>query len=126
MTEFTIGSQWKTRGGSSAIVVAMDGCVGYALNVYHSKDGYVRSHCEESGRVHNGAVTDFDLIEPWKDPVVHEGWVNVYKFPDNKEIETGQGIYKERAIADRVTPISDNKPYRIACIPIKFTEGEGL
>lgn len=49
-------------------------------------------------------------------PVVHEGWVNIYSHSEVSQIwET-----KEKA------DMAAAKSARVACIPIKFTEGEGL
>ena len=124
MSKFPIGSQWKTHGGWRAVVVD---CDGKRPIVWHSKDNSIRD-CDSSGYDYDGygigagIVTDTNFIPtPWKEPiepVVCEGWINVHKL--YREMH----FYNRRENADAGKDEGDSE--RIACIPIKFTEGEGL
>lgn len=112
---------YKTRGGWRAVVVKFhpetqsylvwhdtpgrDDTVGHSVNGYY-----------EGTPVHPGTTPEsYDLIEEWFDLVTHEGWLNFYK--DGP----GTDIQKTRECADRIANAG-----RVACIRIKFTEGEGL
>lgn len=126
MTEFTIGSQWKTCGGWRAVVVDYNGS---RPVFWHSKDQKSLDHdidgYETEGYAVGQSVNMLDKNafepEPWKEPVVHEGWINIRTYFDDGGdqrmhwFETKDGADNCRSCADR-----------IACIPIKFTEGEGL
>ena len=124
--KFKIGTEWKTRGGWRAVVVAYDEGKGFPITAWvesnpHSREDDIILTCE--GKFFKECVivdTDelvfqqLDLIEPWIEPVVHEGWVNVYGGNS-----TNFSACKE---------VADSRAYstRIACIKVKFTEGENL
>ena len=121
MNKFPIGSQWKTHGGWRAVIVDYDG---ERPIVWHSKDNSIRD-IDSTGYDYDGygigpgIITGTDFIPtPWEGPVVHEGWINVHK------LYTEMHFYNRRENADIGKDEGDSK--RIACIPIKFTEGEGL
>ena len=122
MSEFTIGSQWKARGGRMAVVVGYNN--NYAPDSVHAFSavieyggGFKIIRYTSIGTVYmsNCDKDQYDLIEPWKEPVVHEGWVNFY--PDY----ISEDFHVSHRIADDMSGTD-----RIACIKIKFTEGEGL
>lgn len=74
MSKFTIGSQWKTRGGWRAVVVEHD--TKY-MRVYHSNCKSAIGH-EPNGRLSDsGNDAAEDLIEPWPEPRTGTVWVHV-------------------------------------------------
>ncbi len=121
MSKFTIGSQWKTRGGWRAIVVRIPRFDGEDFVCFHDMsyneiDTY--RHFEDGRYAGHSTRGRHDLIEPWQEPVVHEGWINVHK------LYTEMYFYNRRENAD--ADKDEGNSERIACIKIKFTEGEGL
>lgn len=126
MNEFKIGTQWKTREGHRAIIVShndnYEGSTHEFIAARDAGNGYVEFiNYTAAGRVHESCIekNKYDLIEPWKEPVVYEGWVNVYKAADCEMVNFG-ALHKTKEQADR------KKMYRIACIQVKVTAGEGL
>lgn len=106
MTKFTVGSQWKTRNGTRAVVVKDMGDLGPL--VWHEDT------CEVLQYNKYGCYncdTDCDLIEPW--PKSGELWVNIY--PNRAH------NYETKKLADEYAD-SD----RLACVRVEWTEGEGL
>lgn len=75
MSEFTIGSQWKTRGGWRAVVVT-DAANGKNLCSWQNscRDGSIKYH-NEKGVCYKDP--DYDLIEPWPEPHIGTVWVHV-------------------------------------------------
>lgn len=114
MRKFTIGSQWKTRGGHRAMIVSLGGLM--TLGVWHEDGNIALGHTDNG--MSKSELSNHDLIEPWQEPVVHEGWINVHK------LYTEMHFYNDRENADADKNEGDSE--RIACIKIKFTEGEGL
>jgi hypothetical protein len=80
-------------------------------HVWHS-DHSVRYHTE-NGRIQSGLSSPLDLIEPWVEKKKHDVWVNIY---DEFAL-----MHPTREQADRKRGTNC-----IACINIKFTEGDGL
>jgi len=109
MNKFEIGTQWKTRGGRRAVVVAMydDGS---GFKAWHSEEGWTRAHSMDGSRIH---PDDYDLIEPWSEPRKGEFWVNVY--------EDAHWTYRTEKAANH-----GGGTDRIACVKVNWTEGEGL
>lgn len=113
MNKFEIGTQWKTRGGWRAVVVAEinDGQLlvwhRVCVEQVHDTHGH---NLRNNGEKYNSPAEDFDLIEPWKDPIEHEVWINMYPHQSS----TKQG-------ADEVA-----KEERLACVKVRYTEGDGL
>lgn len=122
--KYEIGSQWKTRGGWRAMVLAND-TVGVNdreeyLRVWHSDlSDTIRLQYADNGKNGHGETNNYDLIEPWSEPVVHEGWVNIYP-PRSSDNVFDCGMIGTRKRCDAISKD------RIACVKIKFTEGEGL
>jgi hypothetical protein len=106
--KFEIGSQWKTRSGCRAVVVEHTNT---GLVVWHS-NYETRRHAANGN--HDPAPSCFDLIEPWVEKKKHDVWVNMYS-----DSITVTHPSKERADFHRVSNC-------LACINIKFTEGDGL
>lgn len=107
--KFEIGSQWKTKGGWRAIVLNTH------INgfwIWHNNPSIVLS-CDSQGEGVRG--TKYDLETPWKEPVVHEGWVRMHKY--KADVDT-RGFYKNKpmGMGDDCTDL----------VKVKFTEGEGL
>jgi len=120
--KYEIGTEWKTRGGWRAMIVgAAD-----ELTVWH--EGFIDQLHDSSGLnmrneddSYSSPEEEFDLIEPWKEPIVHEGWFNVYRRSYGFVLGLARPQTKEQCDADH-----SNFDNRIACVPLNFTEGEGL
>ncbi len=126
--KYEIGTQWKTRGGWRAMVVDIPERGGSFL-VWHSNqpqtpvshalvDG---SRVQSCGRIEDADLykQGYDLIEPWSEPVIHEFFVNFY----DSDYVSG---FTTRGAANNHADNEMRHQKRIACIKIKFTEGEGL
>ncbi len=119
MTKFTIGSQRKTRGGWRAVVVEL--LDNNQILVWHGggyRDQIHDSHglnLKGDDDTYNSPEKDFDLIEPWVEPVKHKGFLNIYPNDVLHSTEEVARIYADQHLAEP-----------IACIEIEFTEGEGL
>lgn len=110
---------YKTRGGWKAVYLGED------------KDGHVWAHHTidrqiiayshlDNGQCIGGGYADYDITSEWKEPVLHEGWVNVVKSLDGK---FHQLILEQHDTKEDADWCAQD---RIACVRIKFTEGEGL
>jgi hypothetical protein len=108
--KFKIGSVWKTRGGWRAVVVDNNGKY---VTVWHKKKRDVLLHNQDGTLC--DCPGDFDLIEPWVEPKVRDVWVNVH------EDSATAFLYETKEDADYGRGVSC-----IACINVKFKEGEGL
>lgn len=125
-SKFEIGSSWRTRGGWRAVVVGHGDDV--TMRAWHDvvlEREQVQFHfkatgeCVRSSEVKNLLNTG-DLITPWADPRTGEFWVNVY---DDKKPSIGNVyVYKSREEADSFEEFYK----RLACVRVKWTEGEGL
>lgn len=123
MSKFEVGSQWKTRGGWRAVVVDLRRDVTDVVLAYHPSMSDAVGH-RSNGKTYriSGVCSDDDrdLMEPWKEPVVHEGWINIYLQDEKMFLPPCPFSTKDKALQ---AP-SEN---RIACIKIgPFKEGEGL
>lgn len=78
-------------------------------------DGSCEMLISWSGDGHYGGAANYKALDLVNVPQVIEGWVNVY--PDAISI-----LHPTRAEADRNASL----PRRIACVPFKATEGEGM
>lgn len=121
--KFEIGSQWKTRGGWRAVVVDNEGRY---ITVWHKKAGEDILLHYMNGRLQSSCPGDFDLIEPWVEPKVHDVWINVYKH----KYEKGWICFGEDSdgypMATKEDADKCAKEGRLACVNVKFKEGEGL
>lgn len=118
--EFTIGSQWRTRGGWRAVVVSVDNNGG--LVVWHERD-YTRYQLKD-GRFHGLSDNSHDLIEKWKEPRTGELFVNVY---DDIDEITGIGLSTLDAAKENTAACISIGRTLIARVHVpKWTEGEGL
>lgn len=118
--EFEIGTQWLTRDGRRAVVINHYINVhGKAFEAWHSEtpmDNSIKAHDEDGSRHSILMDSDDDLIALWiEPPVVQERWLNIYKDGDIGKLRGTKGEADGQDAGDR-----------IACIKIKFTEGEGL
>lgn len=68
MNKFTIGSQWKTRGGWRAVVVDNDGLF---IAVWHKTERESYLHYKD-GMLQSNCPGDLDLIEPWVEHKEHD------------------------------------------------------
>jgi len=115
---YEIGTQWKTRGGWRAVIVQWED--EGSLNAWHEMKSEVMH--DDSGNCCEGdkyGANDYDLIEPWKEPREGEVWVNIY--------ETGHGdcqLNQKGADARAENEMAHQE--RLACVKVKWTEGEGL
>ena len=129
MDKFEKPTEWKTRGGWRAVVVRADGSDALPYLVWHdaelcSDDEAPYWHDSEGKHECKDAeYAKYALIEPWKDPIIHEGWVNAH--------DTGTEIRFSRIFGDKEEADSNYEAQgkcdgsRKACIEIKFTEGDG-
>lgn len=116
MSKYEIGTQWRTRGGWRAMVFKNTEAGSICIHDV-SPYGAIESHAD-AGNVCDAANL-YDLIEPWVEPVEREGWINFYR----KDVDiVCSRIYGGKDWADG----ADTGEKRIACVKIKFTEGEGL
>ena len=115
--KFEIGTSWRTRGGWRAVVVKQ---FANTMIVYHDCDHMsVKAQEHKLDGIHvdvrDGYVSSADLIVPYVEPRTGEFWVNVYK-------ETLGSACLSKASADHSALPSK----RLACVRVKWTEGEGL
>jgi len=105
--KFPIGSQWKTRAGHWAVVVASSD---KSILAWHAK-----GHPDQIHRLSGDHEYDrkYDLLTPWQEPRKGTVWVNIY---DNGNVSVF--LTKKSADCYDVT--------RIACISADWTEGDGL
>ena len=113
MTKYEIGTQWKTRGGDKVMILSERQC-------YHYRHNIAYTICEEGTALDRGTASD--LIEPWVEPVEHEGWFNVYESSNNGFV-FGMAVAQSREACDVE---SNTLRERIACIKINFKEGNGI
>lgn len=125
--KFEIGSQWKTRGGWRAVVVDED--VHDGLYIWHNTmdnndpgsntviihgwDGMsLNDFCPylQNKNKFEFGERQYDLIEPWKEPVVHEGFLPVY---------VGD-------ICESIEDVKKRFANPMSIISVCTTEGEGL
>jgi len=71
--KYEIGTQWKTRGGWRAVVVAHEA---QSFGAWHDGKSIDGLH-DVDGKCMNLGDGDFDLIEPWKEQREGEVWVHV-------------------------------------------------
>ena len=114
MNKFIIGSQWKTRGGWRAVVVDNDGLF---IAVWHKTERESYLHYKD-GMLQSNCPGNLDLIEPWVEPKEHDVWLNIYKSKEHSFDAFGYDL-KERADSTLIKQ-------RIACVNVKFKEGDGL
>ena len=113
--EFEIGSQWKTRGGWRAVIVAINNG---SLTVWHADTDSTTIH-NLSGKGLNVSSEGKDIIDLWVDPVEGEFWVNVISMVRTGKIKCSPAFLTKKE--------ADNVVYdRLACVKVPFTEGEGL
>lgn len=110
MTKFTIGSQWKTRGGWRAVVVDN---YGLFIAVWHKTERESYLHYQD-GMFQSNYPGELDLIEPWVESKEHDVWVNVHK-------NRCAYMYDTKQMADNAR----HEPC-LACVNVKFKEGDGL
>lgn len=102
--------QYQTRGGKPVMVLCVDathtqGNVVALIDVGRGEEPY---SFYADGRLLYCIDSDLDLVPV---PKKHKVWVNIYPTTGNATREQ----------ADHYAT-----PSRIACIPVEFTEGEGL
>lgn len=116
-----INKKYRTRDGRKVRIYAVDGgWLNYAIHgAVSSSQGWEPEWWLDDGRKSKLGGTDpLDLIEV--KPEV-KGWINIYRagkfLPENVS-----NVHPTKEIADQ----SAASEGRIACIPVTFTEGEGL
>jgi len=83
---------------------------------YRNEDGEEETiTCDEKGRLNSFAPHSLDLVNI---PVIHERFFNVAR--NSRGLLYCYGIYESRELADKCAKD------RIACLEIRFNEGEGL
>lgn len=117
---FEVGHEYRTRDGRRARVYATDGYGGTIHGAVWSsvEMGWVAVSWELGGECLRSPETDLMPPEPERRTV----WASVY--PDQGNGGTWSGFLSStRLLADER---ANNRPGRIACVPVTFTEGEGL
>lgn len=80
--------------------------------------------CAENGRFFISTEHEYDIIGEWPpEPKKYKGWMNVYPPYQCRTLAIAHCIFETKEECDIQTGTKGN---RIACIPIEFTEGEGL
>ncbi len=77
------GTQYRTRGGRVARVYAVDGLGPYPVHGAVWRDGdheWSTGSWTSGGRAYEEESAD-DIVSAWREPIVLEGWVNVYEAP---------------------------------------------
>lgn len=87
--KFPIGSQWKCRDGSRAVVVAHE-CGPFIC--WHENSKATWLHYVD-GLCSIGFSLPEDLIEPWQEPKTIEGWVTVYEYSFGYLYESKEGAF---------------------------------
>ena len=111
--KFEIGSQWRTRQGTRAVIVQKYSCGSFLA--WHGSTSATRGHYPKGSD--DLGKSCYDLIEPWKEPRKYKLFLNVYAIGST----FGTHTYSSREEADR-----NPAPNRIACKEIEVTEGDGL
>lgn len=117
--EIKLYQPYRTRGGWKAVPVEI--LDNRSLKVWHSQIAETLIHIQD-GRCR--LLRNYDLTEEWKEPVVHEAWVNVY----NEGRGVLGAVHPTRQSADHGAAGEGivTRAGRIACVKITFKEGEGL
>lgn len=111
------GKAYKMRNGEKAVFIGENPFDLHYPLVFVHQDNYIAKHRYNGSyaATHNKAH-HLDIIGEWPpEPRKVKGWVNVYSSWE-----------KELIHPDKPTADGEAGAARIACIPIEFTEGEGL
>jgi hypothetical protein len=117
MNKISMDKQYTTRMGDHLVIISeiFEGRAYGRLNTGSKWEAYSWPSELKSG---SDVYTYLDLIEK---PEVIEGWVNLYPIDNGKYYTTSNSFF-----ADKNTANKSGTSARVACIPIKFTIGEGL
>lgn len=118
-----VGKFYKTRDGRRARIYAVDGSeFGHIHGAISNSGGWYSQAWDANGQVWStnghifiGSEACRDLIGEWVEPRSGTLWVNVYE-----HMVSSNFLTKERA------DICASNKTRLACIEVKWTEGEGL
>lgn len=118
--KFEIGTQWKTLAGNRAVCVGYKPVGGAARPLFwHADDCKTVDHdvggYALDSRSLTGKVGEDKSPEPWKEPRIGTMWINIYS--------ESHGSYSGRTKKEADLVSGDS---RIACIEVKWKEGEGL
>jgi len=123
--KYEIGTQWKTKGGWRAVVVAQQH---NTFGAWHEKTTGTSLHDDIGGICINtgGGVfnSDHDLIEPWKELL--EGEFDVLVLANDKGITQIVETKDWGGSLCNGTLGNFNKENIIACVTVVWTEGDGL
>ena len=119
MTQFKKLTEWRTRGGWRAVIVKAEE---HQLTVWHSVHPNTAFAHDNAGKyimhVYNCPEPALeDLLEPWVEKRSGTVWVNVNE-------DGNFWIRSSREQADIAAAAHGVK--RLACVEVKWTEGEGL
>lgn len=112
---------YQTRSGLPVRIYAVEDEGGYPIHGAVFVNGIWQSHCwTDAGRnFYHGRDNDHsaDLVRKRR---VYEGWANVYRDESAAGFALVGGYTSKEIAGDQ------SAGNRIACIPITFTEGEGI
>ncbi len=118
---YIAGKAYKMEIGEKAVFVGENAFnPTYPLVFAHELDkGKIYPYTIDGKFYFDGRPSNWNIIGEWPpEPKKVKGWVNVYKGQDY----SAAVIFDSKEKADKQRHV----PNRIACIPIEFTEGEGL
>jgi hypothetical protein len=115
-----VGKSYRTRGNQKAKVLQIvEGQQYRVIGMVFDDLHWWAEQWTIDGRyvLETDAIHDLDLIEEWREPKTGTFWVNVYPF----KIINISRIFDSKNEAD-----DHANQERIACIEVKWTEGDGL
>lgn len=126
MTEhnYTPGKAYKMRNGDKAVFVGLKPFTEKTLLFVYKYPNTVNEHTIEGRYWSFNDNHPNDIIGEWHEPKKVKGWVNVYGcYPTYVLCD----FYFSKMESDKMSVLPRlGSSKRIACIPIEFTEGEGL
>ena len=122
------GKAYKMRNGGKAFYVGENPTSSVFPLVFVENNGLISHRCVEGYVESKPDIADHDIIGEWPpEPKKVKGWVNVYSATsqiDSQYMHVSV-LYDSKQTAD-LCAVGLQYKNRIACIPIEFTEGEGL
>lgn len=120
---YTPGKAYKMRNGEKAVFVGEHPFDGDTLIFAHANG---TRHCDyyncDGSWLRDGTESSLDIIGEWPpEPKKVKGWLNIYP-PAHRDLALVYCVLATKEQCD----VQPNVGRRIACIPIEFTEGEGL
>jgi len=117
-----VGKFYKTRDGRKARIYAVDGVKDFPIHgaVYTGNDEWCGTIWRFGGRSRELVDSSMDLISEWVEPRSGSFWVNVYDIEQTSPAHISPA-YLSKDLANRTAG-----RLRMACVEVKWTEGDGL